>query len=125
MALTDVNGIWGFIRFVKQCNSSDIQPIAGVNLITDKQEVVILVENQSGYENLCRIISHIHDDHKQKISDIIRKYSSGLLDKFLINSFACASASSIALLSPPKHFLIHVSLSNLLKLLKCPSDLLS
>ena len=78
LALTDVNGIWGFIRFVQQCNSSDIQPIAGVNLITDKQEVVILVENQSGYENLCRIISHVHDDHTQKISDIIRKYSSGL-----------------------------------------------
>ena len=78
LALTDVNGIWGFIRFVQQCNSSDIKPIAGVNLITDKQEVVILVENQSGYENLCRIISHVHDDHTQKISDIIRKYSSGL-----------------------------------------------
>ena len=40
LALTDVNGIWGFIRFVQQCNSSDIQPIAGVNLITDKQEAV-------------------------------------------------------------------------------------
>ena len=56
LALTDVNGIWGFIRFVQKCRDSNIKPIAGVNLITGCQEVLILVENQTGYENLCRII---------------------------------------------------------------------
>ena len=59
LALTDVNGLWGFIRFVQHCRSYRINPIAGVNLITKKQEVLILVENQHGYENLCRIISSI------------------------------------------------------------------
>ena len=78
LALTDVNGIWGFIRFVQHCNNSEIRPIAGVNLMTDTQEVVILVENQYGYENLCRIISEVHDDHTQIISDILKNYSSGL-----------------------------------------------
>ena len=78
LALSDVNGIWGFIRFVQHCNNSEIRPIAGVNLMTDKQEVVILVENQYGYENLCRIISEVHDDQTKLISDILKNYSSGL-----------------------------------------------
>ena len=78
LALTDVNGIWGFIRFVQQCNHAAIKPIAGVNLITDTQEVLILVENQYGYENLCRIISAVHDDTTQDITNIIKKYISGL-----------------------------------------------
>ena len=51
LALTDVNGIWGFIRFVQKCRDSNIKP-SRVNLITGCQEVLILVENQTGYENL-------------------------------------------------------------------------
>ena len=78
LALTDVNGLWGFIRFVQHCRSYRINPIAGVNLITNKQEVLILVENQHGYENLCRIISSMHDDPNRDIPDILRKYHSGV-----------------------------------------------
>ena len=104
LALTDVNGMWGFIRFVQQCHSSDIQPIAGVNLITDKQEVVILVENQHGYENLCRIISHIHDDHTQAISDIIEKYSSGLF----ILSYDALTLKELKRFIPNTHLFIEL-----------------
>ena len=78
VALTDVNGLWGFIRFVQHCRSSRINPIAGVNLITNKQEVLILVENQYGYENLCRIISSMHDEPNGDIPDILRKYHAGV-----------------------------------------------
>tara|TARA_B100000941_G_scaffold215955_1_gene158950 strand:+ start:432 stop:3407 length:2976 start_codon:yes stop_codon:yes gene_type:complete len=78
VALTDINGIWGFIRFVQHCGDKGIKPIAGVNLIKDNQEVLILVENQYGYENLCRIISKVHSDKNQKISDILKEYNFGL-----------------------------------------------
>ena len=78
LALTDVNGMWGFIRFVQHCRSSGINPIAGVNLITNKQEILILVENQNGYENLCRIISDLHDHPNRDIPDILKQYYSGL-----------------------------------------------
>ena len=78
LALTDVNGMWGFIRFVQHCRSSGINPIAGVNLITNKQEILILVENQNGYENLCRIISDLHDDSNRDIPGILKQYHSGL-----------------------------------------------
>lgn len=78
LALTDVNGMWGFIRFVQHCKGAGLFPIAGTNLITTKDEVVLLAENQYGYENICRAVSAVHDDLNQSVVDIIRPLSSGL-----------------------------------------------
>ena len=78
IALTDVNCLSGFINFVKHCNCMDVSPIAGVNLITKNEDVILLVENQIGYENLCRIISKSYDLQDQRISDIIVPHFSGL-----------------------------------------------
>ena len=78
MALTDINGLWGFIRFVQTAHQKKISPIAGSNIITASDEAVILVENQSGYENLCRIISHVHRNSDQSINQIIKDRCSGL-----------------------------------------------
>ena len=47
IALTDINGLWGFIRFVQAAHQQNISPIAGSNIITALDEAVILVENQS------------------------------------------------------------------------------
>jgi error-prone DNA polymerase len=72
IALTDVNGLWGFIRFVQSARNYDIDPIAGSNIITAMDEIVILVENQNGYENLCRILSDVHKNFNQPITNIIK-----------------------------------------------------
>ena len=77
LGLTDVNGLWGFIRFVQHAREADIKPIAGVNLITAHDEVILLVENQNGYENLCRIVSVIHDNPDQRVYDVLEGYSFG------------------------------------------------
>ena len=60
LALTDINGLWGFIKFVQCCKEADIYPIAGAHLITGTDEAIILVENHHGYQNLCRLLSNIH-----------------------------------------------------------------
>ena len=78
LALTDVNGIWGLIRFIQQCRYKDIKPIAGANLILAKEEVLILVENQYGYENLCKILSTVHNNINQDISNVLEGYTYGL-----------------------------------------------
>jgi len=78
LALTDVNGLWGFIRFAQQCKQANIAPIAGTNIITSNEEVVLLVENQEGYHNLCQIISAVHDDPTIPIATLIRGKSVGL-----------------------------------------------
>ena len=52
LALTDVNGMWGFVRFVQHCKDAGLSPIAGTNLITEKDEAILLAESQYGYENI-------------------------------------------------------------------------
>ena len=42
------------------------------------EDIIVLVENQIGYENLCRILSKLHENVNQKVSDMIIPYSSGL-----------------------------------------------
>ena len=78
LALTEINGIWGFIRFVQFAREFDIQPIAGVNLITDHDEVALLVENQQGYENMCRIISDVHESMDVSAAHLLKFRSEGL-----------------------------------------------
>ncbi|MCH8070027.1 MAG: DNA polymerase III subunit alpha [Candidatus Marinimicrobia bacterium] len=78
MALTEVNGLWGFIRFVQHAKAAEIHPIAGANLITADGEAILLAENQTGYENLCRIISKVHEDDTFPIAKVLRNHSEGL-----------------------------------------------
>ncbi|MFC1527992.1 DNA polymerase III subunit alpha [Candidatus Neomarinimicrobiota bacterium] len=78
LALTETNGVWGFIRFVQHARAADILPIAGANIITAKDDVILLVENQTGYENLCRAISKVHNDDKQPLSKILSAGYSGI-----------------------------------------------
>ena len=78
IALTEVNGLWGFIRFVQLAKEQGIKPIAGTNLITAMENVILLAENQTGYENMCRIISSIHDDPDASIPNLLMLFHSGL-----------------------------------------------
>ncbi|MEE8437847.1 MAG: DNA polymerase III subunit alpha [Candidatus Neomarinimicrobiota bacterium] len=77
MALTEVNGLWGFIRFVQQARTAGIQPLAGANLVTSRFDIVLLAENQIGYENLCRTISAVHDGNQLSAAELL-KDSPGL-----------------------------------------------
>ena len=78
MALTEVNGLWGFIRFVQLAKEQGIKPIAGTNLVTAMDDIILLVENQTGYENMCRIISRVHNDPDVSISNLLKPLYSGL-----------------------------------------------
>lgn len=78
LALTDVNGMWGFIRFVQHCKDAGIRPIAGTNLITGNDDLILLAENQYGYENMCRVVSAAHDDPNQSAADILEKRLAGI-----------------------------------------------
>lgn len=78
LALTETNGLWGFIRFVQQAAAAKIKPIAGVNIITRRDEAVLLAENQTGYENICRIISAVHDNEDVSLSTVLHKRKAGV-----------------------------------------------
>ncbi len=78
LALTETNGVWGFIRFVQHAKAANVKAIAGANIITAIDDVILLVENQVGYENLCRALSKVHDDDKQPLLEILSAGYSGL-----------------------------------------------
>jgi error-prone DNA polymerase len=60
LALTDINGLYGLIFFLRAARETGIQPIVGSELITDTHRAVLLVRDREGYANLCRIISDRH-----------------------------------------------------------------
>ena len=78
LALTETNGIWGFIRFVQHARDADIRPIAGVNIVTGTDEMILLAENQTGYENICRIISRVHDEPGASVTSLVKSRKAGL-----------------------------------------------
>jgi error-prone DNA polymerase len=78
LALTEVNGLWGFIRFVQHARAAGLHPIAGANLFTATDEILLLVENQAGYENLCRVLSRVHADDRQSLTALLKPHAAGL-----------------------------------------------
>lgn len=64
LALTDHDAVYGAVRFMRAAHEQDIQPVLGAELTisddTDPQtttHLTLLVENQSGWHNLCYLIS--------------------------------------------------------------------
>ncbi|MCD6204505.1 MAG: DNA polymerase III subunit alpha, partial [Candidatus Marinimicrobia bacterium] len=40
--------------------------------------IVLLAESRQGYENMCRIISAVHDDDERSATDLLKKWHTGL-----------------------------------------------
>jgi error-prone DNA polymerase len=58
LALTDHDGLYAAIRFRLAAEARGLQPILGAELtLEDDSHLLLLVENRSGYRNLCWLIS--------------------------------------------------------------------
>lgn len=55
VALADVNSLAGAVDLWKATEGTGVRPILGVEILTGTQRAILLAENRSGYENLCRI----------------------------------------------------------------------
>jgi error-prone DNA polymerase len=60
LALTDHDGLWGAMEFAQACKGFGIRSIVGAELIVDDFHLTFLVENSTGYRNLCRLITEAH-----------------------------------------------------------------
>ena len=78
LALTEKNGLWGFIHFIQKAKEQDILPIAGTNIITNNADIILLAENQKGYENICHVISRVHDNPDRSIAEIMKSLTQGV-----------------------------------------------
>ncbi|MBW1946053.1 MAG: PHP domain-containing protein, partial [Deltaproteobacteria bacterium] len=79
LALTDTNGLYGLIFFLRTAQEMGIEPIVGSELVSDKRRAVLLVKTRQGYANLSRIISARHCDQDFDLIREIREKREGLI----------------------------------------------
>ncbi|HZW38113.1 MAG TPA: PHP domain-containing protein [Ignavibacteriaceae bacterium] len=83
LCLTDTNGMYGLISFAKRAIEKGIKPIFGAYIDEPNNSssyVIILAKNDSGYSDLCKIITSrkLNDDFTLK--NIVKKFK----DLFII-----------------------------------------
>jgi DNA polymerase III alpha subunit len=84
LALTDHNALYGAVEFYRLAKEYGIKPIIGAELdISGKGSLIFLVKNDSGYRNLCRLISKGqlgggHLKFQLNLKDVF-KYKDGLI----------------------------------------------
>ncbi|HEU4957725.1 MAG TPA: DNA polymerase III subunit alpha [Sphingomicrobium sp.] len=72
VALTDRNGLYAAMAFSDACIEAGVQPIIGATLAVARPEaigpagsidwLVLLAQDEAGYDNLCRLVSAAHLD---------------------------------------------------------------
>src|ERR1041385_524761 len=61
VALLDRNGVYGAQRFSVACREYGVRPIIGCDLTMEDGGILpVLVENRTGYENLCSLLTLAH-----------------------------------------------------------------
>ncbi len=94
LAITDHGNIFGAVKFFQKCKKAGIKPILGMEAyFTEDAKVknaekkyyhlILLVQNEIGYKNLCKLISYSYQEgfyFKPRIDyDILEKHSEGLI----------------------------------------------
>src|SRR5436305_6716179 len=63
LALTDHDGVYGSLEFAHAAKSFGLRAITGAEVtLTDGSHLTLLVEDERGYANLCRLLTRAHRD---------------------------------------------------------------
>ncbi|MFP4036666.1 MAG: DNA polymerase III subunit alpha [Desulfobacteraceae bacterium] len=79
LALTDTNGLYGLIPFMEAVGEAGISPVIGSELVSGRHRAVCLVRDETGYADLCRLISRIHCDPGFELPPALRERRRGLV----------------------------------------------
>lgn len=86
LALTDNNTLAGAVLFYKAATAAGIHPILGATVsLPQNTRLTLLVENDEGYRNLCRLLSshsHTHSrfqDDPVYTPDLLARHARGLI----------------------------------------------
>ncbi len=60
LALCDVHGVYGIVKFQREATHAGIKPICGAELRVDGSHLVLLARNNEGYTQLNRLLSSAH-----------------------------------------------------------------
>jgi error-prone DNA polymerase len=92
MALLDRNGIYGTQRFSVAAREHNVRPIIGCELSMEDSGILpVLVENRTGYRNLCELLTRAHlRSEKGKCAvrwDELLEFAKGLVALFNTSIF--------------------------------------
>src|SRR5881227_4280701 len=87
MALLDRNGVYGAQRFSVAAREHNVRPIIGAELSMEDGAILpVLVENRTGYNNLCELLTQSHlRSEKGKCTvhlDELLEFAQGLVALF-------------------------------------------
>ncbi|MGH7981519.1 MAG: DNA polymerase III subunit alpha [Candidatus Udaeobacter sp.] len=101
MALLDRNGVYGAQRFSVAAREHNVRPIIGCELTMEDGSILpVLVENRSGYKNLCELLTQAHlrsEKGKSAVRwDELSQFAEGLVALFGLGSAGASPAVSRA-----------------------------
>ena len=81
LALTDTDNLYGLWPFLAACRREGLQPIVGAEVTAPngKQRAICLVQNDTGYRNLCRLLTRRHTDAAFELSIALTAHGTGLV----------------------------------------------
>lgn len=94
LAISDHGNIFGAVKFFQKCKAAGIKPILGIEAYLTEDiaikdvnkkyyHIILLVQNEIGYKNLCKLISFSYQEgfyFKPRIDyNILKKHSEGLI----------------------------------------------
>src|SRR5213595_3159793 len=99
MALLDRNGVYGAKRFSVAAREHNVRPIIGAELsMEDGALLPVLIENRTGYKNLCELLTQAHlRSEKGKCAvrwNELPQFAGGLIALFGLGSAGGPPASS-------------------------------
>ncbi len=84
LALCDRDGVYGAPRFYQAARQAGLRALVGCDLsLADGGRIAVLVENRTGYQNLCRLLTRMHlrspKGEGRCTWDDIETYAAGLV----------------------------------------------
>ena len=91
LAITDVNGMYGCVRFQRACVKYGIKAIIGVDLrpelfrdvdahCRDHDSIILLAKDEKGYKNICSLLTVYHVTKPENyVSPVHANFSDGII----------------------------------------------
>ncbi len=96
LALTDTNGLYGAMRFLKACRKNNLHPIFGAQITTSlparwqEPYALVLAKDNQGYSELCRLITSRQLDADFELAQALASCTTHVL--VLVSTLALAKA---------------------------------
>jgi DNA polymerase-3 subunit alpha len=107
LAITDLGNLFGAIKFYKAARGAGVKPVIGAEILLEglrpdlaaQSKLVLLVQNRTGYLNLCELLARAHTQNTGRNQPVVRwEWLAELAEGLIALSGAQAGAIGQALL---------------------------